>query len=119
MYGFKGNVPDLSFLIGKEVNQIAIGEFDAQINLGTCNISIWASFRLKNAAAVEFEWSGHEPECAAKLVCLLGASITRVSTTEDALSLVFSNGCELQILDPDPQYESCSITEKGVGTIIV
>jgi Family of unknown function (DUF6188) len=111
---------DLSFLIGKEICQVAIGSHDVQFNWGSGGISVWSSFLYKLAgAADEVFWADENPEIAARTVRLLKASITDVKCSDrGSLELGFSNGDRLEIFE-DERYESFSIHDGKAPVLIV
>ncbi len=120
MHGFENADPAVfSFLIGKEVNQIAIGPYDVQIHFGTGTISIWSKFLLRVQDGLEFEWVGEDPGKAKELVTLVTSTIVDLSFSAESMVLKFSNGCELSIFDPNPRHESLSISEKGRSLIVI
>jgi hypothetical protein len=111
---------DLSFLIGKEICQVAIGSYDVQFGWGNGRISVWCRFHYKPAQTrEEIVWAGENPETATPTVRLLKASITDVRcSAEGTLQLEFSNGDHLDIFE-DERYESFSIQDGKGPTLIV
>ncbi len=119
MYGFDEDT-DLSFLIGKEICQVCIGSYDVQLNWGNGGISATGEFRFKpSGCGEEIKWRGdaQEIESAARTVRLLKASIVEVKCTRNILTLLFSNGDKLDLID-DERYESLTISN-GKDTLIV
>jgi Family of unknown function (DUF6188) len=120
MYGLRKNV-DLSFLNGRQVEQIAIGTY--QIIFGfdeDVKISAYIEFRYFDG---EEEWIWKPEPSAAQIagrsVSLLGSKIRTFEGQENGtLTLVFSNGRRLTILDSSKEYESYDITCPG-QTIVV
>jgi hypothetical protein len=110
---------DLSFLIGKEICQVAIGRHDLQLNWGNGGISIWNTFTYKRVGTSEdVVWADDSPEVAARTVPLLYASITAAKCSErGTLLLEFSNGDRLEVFE-DERYESFSI-RNGKDPIII
>ena len=120
MYGLR-NGTDLSFLSGRSVEQIAIGVY--QIVFGfdeDVRISVYFEFHYFDGQA-EWIWRP-EPGCAfvaARAVALLEATIETLESNRDGtLTLAFSNGHRLTILDSSKEYESYDITRPG-QTIVV
>ena len=120
MYGLSKDT-DLSFLNGREVEQVAIGVY--QIHFGfdeDVRISVEGQFAYFDGQE-EWVWKP-EPgaaRIAARTVSLLGATIKTFDGKEDGtLSLAFSNGQRLTIVDNSKQYESYNITRPG-QTIVV
>ena len=119
MYGLPADHSTLSFLIGKEITQIAIGVYDTQVHWGTGAISIWSKFRLSLSDGREIDWMEGQPRQATELVALLGARISELGDNSEHLDITFSNGCVLALSDPNPQFESFSISERGRSLIVV
>jgi hypothetical protein len=120
MYGLKSDI-DLSFLNGREVEQVAIGTY--QIIFGfdeDVRISAYSQFSYFDGRE-EWIWKP-EPgaaQIAAKTVSLLGATIQSFEGQENGtLTIVFSNGHRLTIPDSSKEYESYDITRPG-QTIVV
>ena len=111
---------DLSFLLGKEICQVAIGSYDVQFNWGNGGISVWWKFCYKAAGSEdEIVWSADNPEFATRTIRLLKAAITEAKCSEEGtLLLRFSNGDQLEIFE-DERYESFSIQNGKSPTIIV
>jgi len=120
MYGLNKNL-DLSFLRGRQVEQVAIGTY--QIIFGfdeDVKISTYIEFRYFDGQE-ECVWKP-EPgaaQLASRTVSLLGAKIQSFESQENGtLTLVFSNGHRVTILDSSKEYESCDITRPRL-TIVV
>jgi len=120
MYGLKKEI-DLSFLVGRELIQLAIGLYQVQFHFDEdVTVSVEAEFCYFDS---QDKWNWRQdpisPQVAARTVAILGATITGFESNENGtLALMFSNGHSLTILDPVKQYESYSITRPG-QTIIV
>jgi Family of unknown function (DUF6188) len=120
MWGLKKET-DLSFLMGRELIQVAIGLYQVQFHFDEeVAISVEAEFRYFEGQD-ESIWQ-REPSSlhvASRTVTLLGASITSFKNDEDGtLILVFSNGRRLTILDSSKEHESCDITRPGQNIIV-
>lgn len=120
MNGLKKEI-DLSFLNGRELVQIAIGlyhisfRFDEEVA-----ISVEGEFRYFDGQS-ECVWKSEASaaQIAGRTVSLLGATIRNFESHEDGtLTLAFSNGQRLTIVDNSKQYESYHITLPG-RTIVV
>jgi hypothetical protein len=118
MNGLAKNV-DLSFLVGRELIQIAIGihqvifSFDEQVT-----ISIEGEFSLKTNEGLT-TWTPGAPRAACPAIDLLGTSIDSVDAREDGtLQLFLSDGSRLTILDANKEFESYQICRPGM-TIVV
>jgi len=117
MNTFDQNI-DLSFLMGREVVQIAIGiyqvifAFDEDVT-----ISVEEHFRYACQTATS-DWRPGANHAAAATVDLLGTTVKSVSRSEEnTLDLRFSNGASLTIISENKGPESYQITARG--TIIV
>jgi hypothetical protein len=120
MYGLREGL-DLRFLNGRELIQVAIGVYQIQFGFDEdVRISVESQFSYFNGKE-ELIWKP-EPgaaEIAARAVALLGATIEKFHGQEDGtLTLGFSNGHRLTILDNSKEYESYDITLPG-RTIVV
>lgn len=119
MYGLDMTI-DLSFLIGREAIQIAIGLYQVifAFDESVC-ISVESEFRLISPKGDVSSWQSSVPQSAAAALRLLGAKIENVSGLKDGtLTLTFSSGDILTILDSSKEFESYDITCPG-RTIIV
>lgn len=118
MYGLE-EATDMSFLRGRELIQIAVGlyqvifAFDEQVT-----ISVEGSYELHNEASISI-WTPGATQAAAAALSLLGATIANVrGEANGTLTLTFSEGRSLVILDSSKNYESYQITQPG-NTIVV
>jgi len=108
MYGLSKDL-DLNFLKGRQVEQVAIGVY--QIIFGfdeDVKISAYSQFSYFDGQE-EWIWKPGPgaAQIAARTVSLLGATIQSFEGQENrTLSLVFSNGQRLTILDSSKEYES-------------
>lgn len=120
MYGLKKEI-DLSFLNGRELIQVAIGLYQISFRFDEdVAISVEGEFCYFDGQA-ESTWKAETAaaQIASRTVSLLGSTIRSYAGREDGtLSLVFSNGQRLTILDSSKEYESYDITRPGV-TIVV
>jgi hypothetical protein len=120
MYGLSKDI-DLRFLDGREVEQVAIGVYQIQFGFDEdVRISVEGQFAYFDGQQ-EWTWKP-EPgavQIAARTVSLLGATIQIFDGKEDGtLTLTFSNGQRLTIVDNSEQFESYDITRPG-QTIVV
>lgn len=120
MYGLKQDI-DLSFLKGRELTQIAIGLYHISFRFDEdVAISVEAEFHYFDG---ETEWTWkYQPNSSAvagRALALLGSTIeTFQANREGTLTLSFSNGQRLTVLDSSKEYESYDITCPG-KTIVV
>jgi hypothetical protein len=120
MYGLSKDI-DLSFLNGREVQQVAIGVYQIQFGFDEdVRISVEGRFTYFDGHE-EWVWNP-EPgaaQLAARTLSLLGATVQALDAQKDGtLTLNFSNGHRLTIVDNSTEYESYDITRPG-QTIIV
>ena len=120
MYGLKKEI-NLSFFVGCELSQIAIGLFQVQFHFDdSVSLSVEAEFRYFDGQQ-EWNWiqEPSSPDVAARTVALLGARVTHFhSELNGTLSLTFSNGHRLTVLDSSKEYESYGINHHGEIIIV-
>jgi hypothetical protein len=109
---------DLGFLVGREVIQIAVGLYQAQIHFDE-------SVSISTCSQVQVDGAVHAPgpNAGAALIGLLGrtvASVTIVVTIVDDrhVRLSFADGVTVSVLEDDEPFESYTITGPS-GTIVV
>jgi hypothetical protein len=119
MYGLKPGV-DLSFFVGRELNQVGVGSYNIQFNFDGPVLSpgVQSLLSLSVQSRVEHsskeivkEWEGDEnmPLAAASLLGLLGSSVVSVQGDPDGtLTLEFSNGDVVRVFDTEG-YEAYQI----------
>lgn len=111
---------DWSFLIDREVNQIAVGMWQMQIHLSSPTDTI--SISLENRFEYDDQvWEEEAPlaDRAAQLISLLGARSIDVQVEGDAsLKVEFSNGHALRLFTRSDGYEAFSVST-GHGIYII
>jgi hypothetical protein len=119
MYGLKPDT-DLSFFVGRELNQVAVGSYNVDFNfdgpvlaLGVQDLlSLIVQSRIEHSAKGSVsEWEGDEnnPLSAASLLGLVGRSVVSVHGDPDGtLTLTFSNGDVVTVFDREG-YEAYQI----------
>lgn len=126
MYGLKPDV-DLSFFIGKDLIQLAVGPGDVQFNfsgpmpsdlsVAPSPVSLSVQSRIEHSSReVITEWGRDEskPRSAASLLGLVGSSVVSVQGDPDGtLTLEFSNGDIVTVFDTEG-YEAYQIFYEGV-----
>jgi Family of unknown function (DUF6188) len=113
MYGLPKDI-DLSFLLGKDLEQVAIGRYCVNLNFYDDTwISIQSCF-IHQSSGVEHEWIQElPPSAASSVLSLLKASIVDAKgETDGTLTCTFSNGDLLTVYDDDPHYECYQIRHK-------
>lgn len=120
MHGLGKDI-DLSFLNGRQVELVAIGTYQIVFGLDDeVRISVYSEFNYFDGQN-EWTWKP-EPaaaQVAARTVSLLGSSIVSFEgRTDGTLSLTFSNGQRLTLLDSSKEFDSYDITRPG-QTIVV
>ena len=119
MYGLKPDV-DLSFFVGRDLTQVAVGSSDIQFHFAgpvlSPGVQSLVSLSVQNqiehsSKGVVTEWDGDEnmPLSAASLLGLLGSSVVSVQGDPDGtLTLEFSNGDVVTVFDCEG-YEAYQI----------
>ena len=121
MYGLKPDV-DLSFFVGKDLTQVAVGAFDVQfhfsgpmpasLDIAQDTVSLAVQNQIEHSSkGIVNEWDGDEnmPLSAASLLGLLGSSVVSVQGDPDGtLTLEFSNGDVVTVFDCE-HYEAYQI----------
>jgi hypothetical protein len=100
---------DFSFLLGKIVEQVCLGQYQTQIHLDDANISIECRHVLFVAeGSREIVWDEFPSEGISKL---LGQTLSGVTAGDSgALEFTFSAGDRLSLFDDSEQYESFQIS---------
>jgi hypothetical protein len=118
MYGLDTTI-DLSFLMGRELIQIAIGIHQVIFVFDhSTSLAVESEFSLtwREGASI---WRAGMPTAAAPALRLLGAAVDGVRGQEDGtLEIEFSGGNSLKVLDNKKEFESYTITRPG-QTIVV
>jgi hypothetical protein len=128
MYGLKPDV-DLSFFVGRELNQVAVGLANVQFNFdgpvlsagvqSLLSLSVQSQVEHSSKGIVK-EWDGGEnmPLSAASLLGLIGSSVVAVQGDPDGtLTLEFSNGDVVRVFDTEG-YEAYQICNEGVSIYV-
>jgi len=120
MYGLRRDI-DLGFLNGREVGQVAIGLYQIQFGFDEdVRIGIEGEFRYFHGRE-EWIWmpESKQRQVAGRMVDLLGAVVEKVDWKGDGtLTLNFSNGHRMTILDSNKEFESYDITRPGQTIVI-
>src|SRR5579863_1397804 len=110
---------DFSFLLGKMVEQVCLGQYQTQVRLDNANISIECKHTLFVAeGSREMIWERDEfpSEGISKL---LGQTLSRVAVEDSgALEFTFSSGDRLSLFDDSEQFESFQITCGGLEIVV-
>ncbi len=120
MYGLKKDI-DWSFLQGREVGQIAIGLYQVQFGFDEdVRISVEAEFRYFDGRE-EWNWKPEpgKAQVGARTVGLLGRTVEKVEWKEDGtLTLGFSDGQRLTVVDSSEEFASYDVTRPGRKIIV-
>jgi uncharacterized protein DUF6188 len=111
MYGLDPKT-DLSFLLGREVQQVAIGIHQVQIRFDqkVC-IAIESRFQYSDRLGQTFECHADHPVDATRLVELLGTALTDFRPEPSGtLALKFGTAGTLILFDDSKEYESYQIS---------
>jgi len=117
MHGFSED-SDFNFLKGSTVEQVCLGQYDTQLHLNP-----GGSLRMEGSYVHRFgirEIHQDRSSCGPnELHRLLGQTITGLSVLPPrSLTLSFSNGDELMLVDDSDQYESFLI-ESPKGLMVI
>jgi hypothetical protein len=109
MYGISSTA-DFSFLVGKMVEQVCLGQYQTQIHLDDAYLSIEGKHTLLRAEDhTEITWE-RDRFPSDGVSQLLGQTLSEVSVNEGGpVEFRFSQGDRLLIFDDSPQYESFQI----------
>ena len=109
MFGIR-NASDFSFLLGKTVQLVCLGQYQTRIHLEDANISIECKHRLfivEGSKEIVWERDEFPSEGISKL---LGQTLSEVCLgANGALELTFSKGDRLSLFDDSQQYESFQV----------
>jgi hypothetical protein len=109
---------DLSFMVGQELTQVAIGLYQVQFHFNQETIvSIEDCFTYERADNKHL-WKSGELEGAGLVVQLVGSVVTAVLAHESELEMHFSSGSKLTIGAEASAFESFTIKHRG-GLIVV
>ena len=111
---------DLSFLIGKDINQICFGAHQVQLHLNP-NLSISIECKLDflyNGEGIPDVWSPDAACLNTGLLQLIGKSISSYKIQNHSLDLTLSNNDKLVLYFRDDKFESFQITE-GKRVVVV
>lgn len=111
---------DLSFLIGKEINQICFGAHQVQLNLNP-NISISIECKLDflyDREGIPDVWSPDSSCLSTRLLQMIGKSFSSYKIQNHSLDLTLSNSDKLVLYFRDDKFESFQITE-GKRVVVV
>ena len=118
MNGLSADI-DLSFLIGREVVQVSIGVAQIIFHFDDCvDISVESEFKIRRQGTLS-AWEVGKPNTACDALSLIGCKTDGVEGRLDGtLTMNFTGGISLIILDTNKEYESYQITKVG-ATIVV
>jgi Family of unknown function (DUF6188) len=117
MYGLTAEI-DLSFLVGGELQQVAVGQHEVILHFFKgISITVQSDLRLSEGDDQGDRLSG-APSQGVVLIGLLASSVVRASGADGTLTMEFSDGSTLAVYDSSPNFESYTITYDG-GTIVV
>jgi hypothetical protein len=118
MYGLP-TTTDLSFLVGKSVEQVCLGQYQTQVHLEHASISIECKHVLVTTdenRKILWERTGFPSHGISQL---LGQTVLQALVIDEGiLELSFSRGDRLLLFDDSDQYESFQINS-GSQNIVV
>ncbi len=115
MYGVTKGL-DLSALIGLTVEQVALGQYQFQINLDQDGfLYIESSAKFYAFDNLVEEWATGDVANSTSLVALLGKKIVSASVhPPDRIDVTFEDGYAIQIFESPDQFESLQINPGGI-----
>jgi hypothetical protein len=118
MYGLNKNT-DLSFLIGKELSQVAIGLHQVQLNFDQ-DVSINMECQFDHISNGEsLTTSKNLPDSASSLLQLIGSKIIRVENHGNGtIEIIFSDQSIVKVYDNNESHESYQISAPGIDLIV-
>ncbi|MEL6340950.1 MAG: DUF6188 family protein [Myxococcota bacterium] len=118
MYGLESDV-DLKFLLGRRVEQIAVGEFQFVLNLdGGITWSIESTLTLESSGVSSSVSADSHSSCA-PLLQLVGEVITHVAHQgRGDVKITFSNSISVTVHDSNESAESYQLSG-GPDEIVV
>jgi hypothetical protein len=118
MFGLPEDV-DLSFLVDATLLQVCLGESETILHLEPGISMMVASVMILEIAGEERREFDSTADCAKFVVPLLGQSVVGVGGQPDGrLTLEWSSGARLEILDSYEEFESYTIRQ-GTTLIVV
>jgi hypothetical protein len=109
---------DLSFIMGRELNQVAIGLYQVQFHFDdTVTVSVEDSFTYERLDRKD-SWKAGQLNVAGLTAELVGSVVKDVRANGSELELTFANGHRLLIWAEPSPYESYQISYRG-GLIVV
>jgi hypothetical protein len=118
MYGLNKNT-DLSFLIQRQLEQVAIGLHQVQLNFDQdVSISLECQFdHISNGESLIT--SKNLPHSASSLLQLIGSKICEVENPGNGnIENIFSDQSIVKIFDNNESYESYQISAPGINLIV-
>ncbi len=118
MHGLDKNT-DLSFLIERELGQVAIGVYQVQLNFDK-DISIYLECQFDHISnGKSLITSKKLPYSASSLLQLIGLKIIRVENHGNGnIEIVFSDQSVVKVFDNNESYESYQITGPDIELIV-
>jgi len=111
----------LSWLIGRELQQLGIGQHELVLNFfPEGRMMVAGAWELVDPAGQIVDHSmEHGQRTEYRLHHLIGPSVAAVAVdSAEAATVTFGNGFRLRLLDDDPRYEAI-VMEPGDGVIVV
>jgi hypothetical protein len=122
MYRISSGI-DLKDIVGSEIHQICLGQFDVQFRFGSKTvICVQSRITLLDRGAIVASWDEKANWTTLEFQKLLNVPIIDYSVPNDRLlEIQFFGGLTLQLHDDSDQHESMQIYPRGevVGQIII
>ena len=109
------NGNDINFLVGKKLNQLALGSYEFQLNFeAEVSISVGSTVHVSKGDGTDFEIEADNPEQTKHLVFLLAKIVTDFQPSENQdLMLLFDDGSRVTIRGSNGLHEAYVIWNKG------
>jgi hypothetical protein len=118
MYGLSKKT-DLSFLIERQLEQVAIGLYQVQLNFDQ-DVSISLECKFDHTSnGKSLITSENLPSSASSLLQLIGSKLIRVENHGNGnIEIIFSDQSIVKIFDDSESYESYQISAPGINLIV-
>ena len=109
---------DLSFLVGKALEQVCIGRFQAVLNFFdraaievACGVEVIADGSRKTIS------DDYQVDVGVELVGYLGRAVSHAEVSDEAIQLQFEGGASIRFLLRGGRYESVNVSGGPEGNL--